>query len=197
MWGAIDNYELKTMFDIDYCDGFSVEGLMYRRFGNVIKTSSHTRCIPSFRNCLGENGLVSTDLNQSGEGISVLNCIVGDHQLVNKEGRKNLYELGFFNLLNGWDNFYEGYETMKAYKTSTGVVLQGVLKNGTNNLVMTLPEGCRPKENIILNGSYVNSETSGWTYFGIIIKSTGEVEFHSPATMRNQAHAFCLNFQAK
>ena len=197
MCGAVDSYELKTMFDIDYCDGFSVDGVMYRRFSKVITTTSHTRCIPSFRNCLGENGLVTTDLDQSPENIGVVNCIVRDHQLVNKEGRKNLYESGFFNLLNGWDNFYEGYETMKAYKTSTGVVLQGVLKGGTKNLVMTLPEGCRPKESIVLNGNYVNSETSSWTHFGILIKSTGEVEFHSPATMRNQAHAFCLSFQAK
>ena len=141
--------------------------------------------------------MVTTDLDQSPENIGAVNCIVRDHQLVNKEGRKNLYELGFFSLLNGWDNFYEGYETMKAYKTSTGVVLQGVIKGGTTNHVMTLPFELRPKENIVLNGNYVHSESGSWTLFAIIIKSTGEVEFHSPETMRNQAHAFCLNFQAK
>ncbi len=197
MWGVVDNYESKTMFDVDFCDGFSVDGLMYRRFGKVIKTSSNTRCIPSFSNCLGENGLVTTDLDQVGDNITVLNCIVRGHEWVNKEGRKNAYELGFFNLLNGWDNFYGGYETMKAYKTSTGVTLQGVIAGGNNKVVMTLPDEFRPKENIILNGNYVNSDTSSWTYFTIIIRNNGNVEFESPSTMRNQAHAFCLNFQAK
>ena len=197
MCGAIDNYELKTMFDIDHCDGFSVDGLMYRRFGNVIKTSSNTRCIPSFSNCLGENGLVTTDLDRVGDNITVLNCIVRGHEWVNKEGRKNAYEQGLFNLLNGWVNFYEGYETMKAYKSSTGVTLQGVIRGGNNKVVMTLPDEFRPKENIVLNGNYVNSETSSWSYFTIIIRNNGNVEFESPESMRNQAHAFCLNFQSK
>ena len=86
---------------------------------------------------------------------------------------------------------------MKAYKTSTGVTLQGVIAGGNNKVVMTLPDEFRPKENIILNGNYVNSDTSSWTYFTIIIRNNGNVEFESPSTMRNQAHAFCLNFQAK
>ena len=196
MCGAVDDYQSKTMFDIDYCDGFSVDGLMYRRFGKVIKTSSKTRCIPSFSNCLGENGLVTTDLDQTPEDIGAVNCIVRDHQQVNKEGRKNLYELGFFSLLNGWDHFYEGYETMKAYKTSNGVCLQGVLHGGTDKLVMTLPDELRPKDNIVLNGNYVDSNAS-WAYFVIIIYSNGNVEFQTPPASRTNAHAFSLTYQPK
>ena len=51
----------------------------------------------------------------------------------------------------GWKNFGGGYETATYTEIQGICYLQGLIKDGWNGHMSTLPENCRPKERLIFN----------------------------------------------
>ena len=54
--------------------------------------------------------------------------------------------------LNGWANFEEGYENIEIFKNRDGLVtLNGLIKGDYSKIIFKLPEGWKPKKQLIFS----------------------------------------------
>lgn len=79
-------------------------------------------------------------------------------------------------LINGWDNLWADYETIKYWKDDLNIVhVQGAVKNGSSATVFQLPVGFRPGGHLIINvvtGTFGNWRTTQC----VLTASSGVVE---------------------
>ena len=182
---SIGLYTTHILFNLDYSSSFSAEGLYYRRIGNPIATTANTKAIPTFMNCLGENGLVTSDIDLFDPNkINVINCTCGNRGTTTRYVIKSVTSL--ITLLNGWVNLGSGYQGLEAYITSDNeLVIEGTLTGGTSTTICTLPVGLRPS---ILKMCLCYMIISGsWTAQPCFVYANGDVIQKSPAATGNLA----------
>lgn len=75
---------------------------------------------------------------------------------------------------NSWVDYGAGFTGAQYYKDKTGLVtIEGVIKDGTDGTVFTLPAGFRPSGNLM----FINWSAGG--AFRIDVESDGDVVFTS------------------
>jgi hypothetical protein len=174
--GSIAPYTTNTLFELDYCEMFSVRNGWYRRFGNVVTISANNKSIPQFETCFGESGLVTNDIDTLPQNkINIINCMCGTRGLVNRSVCKT-YTVS---LLNSWVAFGSGYSDFKVTKNISNVVsIEGTIKSGTTNVICILPSEIRPSG--LVHGSIFAVYNSAWTTFPCTVGSDGTVTSQAP-----------------
>lgn len=136
--------------------------------------------------------------------MTVINTLIKEHeknkqdivdingQLADKAGKT--FSIFTPTLLNGWINYGQGYDAIKYWKDSFGIVhIQGAISSGTDKIMFNLPEGYRPRAILIATVASVNG-SSGWDDYQVSIKGTGDVEVGTGIV--GKTHIFTVSFLA-
>ena len=120
-------------------------------------------------------------------------CDNGETVEVNFEKKVNKSIIKYTaTLLNGWTN-REYYQSAKYYKDDMDIVhLEGVVNGGSSGIIFNLPEGFRPKDQILFpTVCFVGSAV---TPLFLIVKSDGNVEIND---YRSGMNSFPINLTFK